>query len=147
MVQWVPFGRPLACAVLAGLASGALVLGIGGRVLMRLLALATGRATGFSLGGSFEVVAAGALYGALGGALLLLVPARLRGWRAPLHAAALFTVVALSSDAARGAASSVATPARLAALLAFGVLLLGYSMLLTRMAAGLRAEPGTTGDG
>ena len=48
---------------------GALILGAGGRIVMRLLALLVDRPTGFSLGGTLEVVGYGALLG-LGGGLL-----------------------------------------------------------------------------
>jgi hypothetical protein len=109
------------------------MLGVGGRVLMRAIALATGTPAGFSLGGSLEVVAAGALYGALSGALLPFVPARLGPWRSAGHAAGLFILIALTSDAARGAAASIDLPARILALLPFGALLLVYSMALVRL--------------
>jgi len=46
---------------------GGLVLGIGGRVLMRLVAVFAGGETGFDWGGSFEVVAFGALVGLVSG--------------------------------------------------------------------------------
>ena len=48
---------------------GALIIGGGGRVVMRLLALLIDRPTGFSIGGSLEVVAYGAFLG-LGGGLI-----------------------------------------------------------------------------
>lgn len=53
--------------VLAGLAAGAVVLGLGGRLLMRAIALGFGGAAGFSWGGTVEVVVFGALVGAAGG--------------------------------------------------------------------------------
>ena len=52
-----------------GALKGALVLGIGGRIVMRLLALSIDRPTEFSLGGTSEVVAYGSLLG-LGGGLI-----------------------------------------------------------------------------
>jgi hypothetical protein len=51
---------------------GALFLGAGGRLMMRLLALSIDRPASFSLGGSLEVVAYGALLG-LGGGLIKFV--------------------------------------------------------------------------
>jgi hypothetical protein len=116
-------------------ALGALVLGVGGRVLMRIIALASGSGGGFSLAGSLEVVAAGALFGALGGLVLLILDrAGLHRRRALNLTAALFFVIGLVSDAARGAASRIPTPGRWLALGAFGGLLLLYSMLLLWLA-------------
>jgi hypothetical protein len=133
-----------------GLATGVVVLGIGGRALMRIIALAGGTSTGFSLGGSLEVVAAGALYGAVGGALFPYLPERLGPLRTVLHAGALFLLTALTSDAARGAAAAIRFPGRLLALLSFGMLLLGYSAVLARLvhrqAAGI-TQAGTSDAG
>jgi hypothetical protein len=58
--------------VFVGAMLGALILGGVGRLIMRLLALSIDRPTSFSLGGSFEVVAYGALLG-LGGGLVKFV--------------------------------------------------------------------------
>jgi len=136
----VPSWRRGVRSTLAGLACGTLILSVGGRVLMRGIALASGGSGGFSLGGSLEVVAVGALYGALGGLLLLAFPLRLGRWRPALHAAILFVVVALTSPAARGAASGVGMPGRLVALLAFGGLFLAYSFALAALEGKERAN-------
>jgi hypothetical protein len=120
-------------AALAGLVSGAIVLGVGGRVLMRIIAIALHGSGGFSLGGSLEVVAAGALFGTLGGLALPFVPGRLGRGRPVVHAVLLLLVIAVVSDAARGAASGVPWPERIPVLLAFGGLLLGYSLLLRHL--------------
>lgn len=97
--------------LLVASALGAIVLGIGGRVLMRIIALANGSAGGFSIAGSLEVVAAGALFGALGGLVLLILDrARLHRRRAVILTVALFLIIGLASDAARGAASRIPAP-------------------------------------
>lgn len=127
-------------AAVAGLVSGVVILGLGGRLLMRLIAIATHGTGGFSWGGSLEVLAAGALFGTVGGLLLPFVPPPLGRWRAPAHALALFVLIALTSDAARGAASGIAWPARVPALLAFAALLLAYSLLLMYLASTRRAS-------
>lgn len=62
----------VAVALAAGLVSGTLVLGLGGRALMRLLAFTTPEAPRFTWLGSVQVLAAGAVWGALTGPLLLL---------------------------------------------------------------------------
>jgi hypothetical protein len=126
----MPRLRTIGRATIAGLVTGALILGLGGRLLMRVVAVAIHGSGGFSVGGSLEVLAAGALFGTLGGLVLPFVPGRLGRWRAVTHTIALFILVALTSDAARGAASGMAWPARALVLLAFGGLVLGYSLLL-----------------
>ena len=60
-------------AVLAGAASGALFLGVGGRLAMHAFALATARSAGFTVRGSLNVVFAGAIAGAIGGLLLAVI--------------------------------------------------------------------------
>jgi membrane associated rhomboid family serine protease len=130
--------------LLVASALGALVLGIGGRVLMRIIALANGSPGGFSVAGSLEVVAAGALFGALGGLILLVIDrARLYRRRALILAAALFLIIGLASDAARGAASRIPAPGRWLALGAFAGLLLLYSMLLLRLARRTSSDSGS----
>ena len=62
--------RRLGTTLLLGAASGALFLGAGGRLVMRLFALATGRFPTFSVRGALNVVLAGAMAGAVGGLIL-----------------------------------------------------------------------------
>ena len=66
--------------LLWGAGLGALVLGVGGRVAMRVIAEATTGTSGFSLGGTVTVVFLGAVSGAVGGLLLLLARRLLRRW-------------------------------------------------------------------
>jgi hypothetical protein len=74
--------RSFFTALLVGTISGALLLGVGGRLVMRALALASGRPPGFSFGGTFSVVLSGAIAGFVGGLLLFaaarFLPALLR---------------------------------------------------------------------
>jgi hypothetical protein len=58
--------------VLLGTALGAIVLGVGGRIAMRLAALAVEQEPEFTVGGSATVMGAGAIAGA-GAAILFLV--------------------------------------------------------------------------
>ena len=58
-------------AVLLGVASGALILGIGGRIAMRGIAAMSGGPPGFSWGGTMTVIVLGALSG-LAGAIVLM---------------------------------------------------------------------------
>lgn len=62
-----PVIRRISLAVLAGGVLGALLLGGGGRLVMRLLALKQGIEPAFSAGGTLEIVFYGALLGAAGG--------------------------------------------------------------------------------
>jgi hypothetical protein len=114
-------------AGVAGTLTGALILGVGGRVAMRVAALIGDRAPGFSWGGSLEVIAAGALYGAAGGLVWCAIRQRLgRAASSLVLAAATFTGIGLVSDAAQSAAASLPGCRRFAALALFFVLCLGW---------------------
>lgn len=63
------FLRALAPSVLAGAVIGLIVLGIGGRLVMRIIAHWEGRVPVFSLPGSIEVVMMGTIAGAIAGAI------------------------------------------------------------------------------
>lgn len=116
-------------AGLAGALTGALVLGVGGRMAMRLAALIGDRAAGFTWGGSLEVVAAGALYGAAGGLLWVAVARRLgRAMTGPALGAATFAGIGLVSDAAQSAAASLPGPRRLTALALFLLLCVAWGV-------------------
>jgi hypothetical protein len=66
--------------VLHGTALGTVILGVGGRIAMRFIALKTTGASGFSLGGTMTVVFLGAVSGAVAGATLALTRATLARW-------------------------------------------------------------------
>jgi hypothetical protein len=76
---------------LVGIGLGLLILGIGGRIAMRVIAHATNVAPGFSFGGTMTVVFMGAVSGAAGGliyaVLVRFVPNR------PVVRALLFGVI------------------------------------------------------
>jgi hypothetical protein len=59
--------RRLIVGALAGAMFGALFIGLGGRMVMRLLAVAIAREPAFSFGGSLEVIAYGAIVGLVSG--------------------------------------------------------------------------------
>src|SRR5205809_8068515 len=77
MLRW----RAAAITLLLGAAIGAVCLGLGGRLAMRGFALATARASAFTLRGTLNVMFAGAIAGSIGGVLFLVVgrflPARI----------------------------------------------------------------------
>jgi hypothetical protein len=104
----IPRLRTAPLALAAGALAGALVLGVGGRLLMAIVALLAGGQPSFSLGGSLEVLVVGTGYGVVGGLLLPLLP-RTAGagrWPAPaLLGVLLFAVAWLTSSVGRGAAT------------------------------------------
>ena len=61
--------RTLIVGAIGGAALGALILGLGGRIVMRLLAMMIARDATFSMAGSLEVIAYGAIVGAVSGAI------------------------------------------------------------------------------
>ena len=84
---------PWLVGLLVGAVSGVIVLGIGGRIAMRGIALYNGRPTGFSWGGSLTVLVLGAACGAGGGILLVLMRRLVR--HRLLRAAIFWTLVGL----------------------------------------------------
>lgn len=75
--------RQLGISVLQGVWAGALILGIGGRLFMRAIAWYNGNPTGFSWGGTAEVVLLGAIIGAISAPFISFLVARLK-WPIPL---------------------------------------------------------------
>ena len=67
-----PSARDLISLILVGAAIGTLILGVGGRIAMRIIALDAGAPAGWSLGGAATVLALGAASGAAGAAIRLL---------------------------------------------------------------------------
>jgi len=86
---------PVALAIGAG--AGGALLGLGGRLAMRLFALATGRPPAFNVRGTLTVVFAGAVAGLLGGVLFWLLERRLpraAWWRGLTFGAVCLAVAA-----------------------------------------------------
>jgi hypothetical protein len=106
-VRWWP--RRLGASILAGALAGVVVLGLLGRAVMRLVGEIAGLPTGGTLGGTLEVIATGALMGAVAGPVYLLVQSRLPG-PAPLRGlafglGAFLLLLAFPPEAARSAAT------------------------------------------
>ncbi|MCJ7422371.1 hypothetical protein [Sphingomicrobium astaxanthinifaciens] len=122
--------------LLSGAALGALVLGVGGRVVMRLLALSDAAPPGFSWGGTGEVIAYGALVG-VGGGLLLLLLGLLWGQsprRGVLLGLLTYGAAALTLPAHIAATTAALGERAAPALMLFGVCFLLYGWLLDRLA-------------
>ena len=92
---------------LAGLMSGTLILGLGGRLLMRGIAILAGGSGSFSWAGSGEVVALGSIIGICSGAFLgLSSPFAMRNkliW-GMLHGALAYIMVLVLPIGGKGAA-------------------------------------------
>jgi hypothetical protein len=89
-----PLRNPWIFDPLLGIALGLPILGIGGRVAMRIIAHATNVAPSFSVGGTVTVVLLGAASGAAGG-LIYAVMARAMPRRTRLRMAAFGIVLTL----------------------------------------------------
>ena len=107
---------------LVGMALGLPILGIGGRIAMRIIAHATNVAPGFSLGGTMTVVFLGVVSGAAGGLIYAILVRVLRD-RATLRAGIFGVILVLLT--LRGA--SPFTPLTLSLFLALTLL---YGALL-----------------
>lgn len=68
--------------VACGAVLGTLILGVGGRIAMWVIAMATSGVTGFSFGGTLTVVFLGAASGAAAGAILSVTRVLLGRWPA-----------------------------------------------------------------
>jgi hypothetical protein len=79
---------------LVGIALGLAILGVGGRIAMRVIAHATHAAPSFSIGGTMTVVLMGAVSGAAGG-VIYAVLARLLPRRALIRGAVFALILAL----------------------------------------------------
>jgi hypothetical protein len=95
--------RPILIGGVCGLVS----LGLVGRAAMRLLAVFAGVPTGFSAGGTLEVLAAGFLIGAAAGPALVLTRRRGVGAGAAFGVLVFLVLLAFPPAAARSAAALV----------------------------------------
>jgi hypothetical protein len=102
---------------LLGIALGVLILGIGGRIAMRVIAHATRAAAGFSFGGTMTVVFMGAVSGLAGGLIYAVLARVLPDRVAPR--AVIFGII-LTLLTLRGA--SPATPLTLSLFLPLALL-------------------------
>jgi hypothetical protein len=82
--------RSLPATLALGAVVGAVFMGVGGRIAMRIFALLEGRVAGWTLEGSLTVVFMGAVFGTIGGFLLWL--GRRLFPRSPLARGAVFWI-------------------------------------------------------
>ena len=125
--------RPVAIRSLLAAAASGVLLGIAARVVMRLVARESGLEGGFTLGGSLEVVAFGALIGAPIALLFFMFRHRVSvpaPWAGLLCGFALFLVFLVFPPPAAQSAlvDTPDTPASTA--VAFAVLFVGWGAML-----------------
>ncbi len=128
--------RALLRAVVAGAVAGTLVLGIGGRLVMRLIAvLFLPGDAGFSWAGTLEVLAAGGLFGAVAALLWAPLARRLPSPAVgpALGMATCAGIVALSSTA-RNAGRMDTTGAQIAVIALFLALCIAYGVVAHALA-------------
>jgi hypothetical protein len=110
-----------------GAVLGALILGVGGRIAMRVIATATTGTSGFSLGGTLTVVFLGAASGTVTGVILSVTRVLLGRWPAARTIAFWLLLVAITLRGLRPL-----DPLRVALFLPLVVLLGILLSLLTR---------------
>jgi hypothetical protein len=140
MPMQTPSGRTLVNEVILGAGLGLLILGGGGRAVMRGIALVTDAPSVVSVGGTVTVLAAGAAAGAAGAllhALSRLAAAWGAGGRVSVRLALFAALLALVT--ARGLHGSPLGPAT-----AFWPLVLVYAVSFVQ-ALGRRARQGASG--
>jgi hypothetical protein len=117
----------------AGLGSGIVVLGLGGRLAMRVLALVAGRPTHFGLGASLGIVLIGGILGVLASIGYLLVGRRAPGTpalRGALYGTVLFAVLIPLQPAAIQEEIGALRGHLVVAGLCFWTACVGYGVLL-----------------
>jgi ABC-type polysaccharide/polyol phosphate export permease len=129
-------GRGLVRGTLTGTVVGLLILGIGGRLVMSLIAWRAGIPVGYTVGGTLEVIMTGVLFGLGGGLIYATLVAVARSDRPAVGAAfgALYfaALVLYPPPAARSAAAGVPQQ-RVLVLLAFGALFVAYGVTLAAL--------------
>ncbi|MEK7830698.1 MAG: hypothetical protein AAB401_06395 [Acidobacteriota bacterium] len=131
--------------LLCGALTGAIVLGFGGRLMMRLISLLTGNPLEFSASGSLEVIAFGAIIGSAAGVVYYLIEKFLpaNGWlKGALFGLLLFAVISVAQlpSVERSAAAFANFTALVAALFGLVFMIFGLSLAATMKVAGLFVE-------
>lgn len=120
--------RLFAVSLLSGVA-----LGLGGRLVMRFIALGAGHPGSFSIGGTLEVLSYGALVGTPVALLFLLFRSRVPipvPWAGGICGLLLFVALAVLRSPSVQSALAETPDAPLGTMLAFGMLFLLWGMAL-----------------
>ena len=127
----------LRTVILAGVLAGLLILGVGGRLVMRILTYTTEAHPRFTVAGTLQVLAAGMAWGGVTAPLWLLLgrvrPPRLRG---PVFGVSVFGLAALGFAVLAAASGPLVAPLafRLLGGMLFVLLFLGHGWLVDRLA-------------
>jgi hypothetical protein len=138
-------GKQLARAALAGMVVGVLVLGLGGRLAMRLVALLTRQIPHFGIGASLGILVIGGILGTLAGVIYGLILQR--RWpdhstvKALAYGSVLFGVLVFTQPMAIRTEVAAARAYWWAIIPLFWVVCIGYALGLAR---GLPAGRTTT---
>ena len=134
--------RNLVIGAILGAALGALILGLGGRIVMRILAVTIAREPTFSIGGSLEVIAYGAIVGLVSGGAFALAQAILpeRRWVGGLLLAAFAYAGTIATLPAHIADTATPFADRMPAVL----LLFGLCFLLFGLATAYLSSRGSS---
>ena len=119
--------------LLGGLITGAAILGLGGRIVMSLIALLGDATPSWSLGGSIDVIVFGAMAGAVVGVIYAVIAPRLPGTplvKGLVGGLLLIGVMALVPLPSSRSAMAGFDHLRLPALLLFGVICLIFGTVL-----------------
>jgi len=136
---------PLKRILLAGIISGLVVLGIGGRLLMRGLAYTTPEAPRFALAGTLQVIGAGLAWGAITAPLLARIPGlvstrpRVAG---VIHGVIVLAVAVLVFLVATGGGGRIVAPASFVVLsgVLFPMLFIVHGLVVVLLAYGRRRD-------
>ena len=125
--------KKIALGLICGLIVGAAILGVGGRIVMSVIALMGNLTPTWSLGGSVDVIVFGALVGAAMGLVYVFVQKYLPGPRLVkglLAGLLLFGTMALIRPASAQSAMAGFTTLTIPVLLMFGTICLIYGAAL-----------------
>jgi hypothetical protein len=138
--------KKIAAGLLCGLIVGAVILGVGGRIVMSVIALMGHVTPTWSLGGTLNVIAFGAIVGAVSGLAYAAVRQYLPGPRVVkglLAGLLLFGAMLLLRPSSARTAMSGFTTLTVPILLMFGVIELVYGVALAIVVEALIGRPET----
>lgn len=127
--------KQIAAGAFCGIIAGALILGCGGRLIMTLIAVIAGLAPGYTAGGTLEVIAFGAITGALAGAIYPLASRFLPQLvivRGSFYGLLVYLAVIIAPGEAKMAALSLPDLLPLTLLL-FALLFAGFGIALSSL--------------
>ncbi|MGI9551192.1 MAG: hypothetical protein ACR2MT_08340 [Aurantibacter sp.] len=126
------FVKRISTGLISGLVAGMLIIGMGGRLAMRIIALLGGQQGGFSWGGTLDVVAFGLITGAISGVIYGMIEKygfSTKLLNGGLYGILLFVALLVLPIEGKGAAKAF-PDLQLSIYLIFGVTLIVYGIIL-----------------